>query len=208
MISFITSLYLLVIHPSDASNIGHTLNEFEKRQLIDWTPKFDDFLKHDDENRTYGDVFGTYRSECDNYSTCVFPRAIFTHPYESDYALLKPMQQGMRFLELGCGSGAAADYFASRCNVEIMCVTNSTVQADLCRWKSRKCNGRVQSFFPTSTTSNFRRSISTRSTRSSRSATQKTWTPCWRAVGDRSSLEDDCLYYSFAGITRCLSSRA
>jgi len=55
------------------------------------------------------------------------------------------MQQGMRFLDLGCGSGAAADYFASRCNVEIMCVTNSTVQADLCRWKSRKCNGRVQS---------------------------------------------------------------
>jgi hypothetical protein len=64
------------------------LNEFEKRQLVDWTPKFDDFLKHDDENRTYDDVFGTYRSECDNYSTCVFPHAIFAHSYESDYALL------------------------------------------------------------------------------------------------------------------------
>jgi len=89
-------------------------------------------------------VFGPYRSEYDNYSTCVFPRAIFTHPYESDYALLKPVQQGMRFLDLGCGSGAAADYLASRCNVEIVCVTNSTVQADICRRKFEKFNGRVQ----------------------------------------------------------------
>jgi hypothetical protein len=112
-------LYLLVIHPKKASNIGHLLNDFERRQLIEWTPKANDFLKHDDENRTYDDVFGPYRGENDNYSTCVFPRAIFTHPYESDYALLKPMQQGMRLLDLGCGSGAAADYFASQCNVEI-----------------------------------------------------------------------------------------
>jgi len=137
-------LYLLVIHPKDASNIGHALNEFERRQLVDWTPKLDDFLKHDDENRTYDDVFGTYRSECDNYSTCVFPRAIFTHPYDSDYALLKPVQQGMRFLDLGCGSGAAAYYLASQCNVEIVCVTNSAVQADVCRRKFEKFNGRVQ----------------------------------------------------------------
>jgi SAM-dependent methyltransferase len=137
-------LYLLVIHPKDASNIGHTLNEFERRQLVDWTPKLDDFLKHDDENRTYDDVFGPYRSECDNYSTCVFPRAIFTHPYESDYALLKPVQQGMRILDLGCGSGAAAYYLASQFNVEIVCVTNSAVQADICRRKFEKFNGRVQ----------------------------------------------------------------
>lgn len=54
-------LYLLVIHPKDASNIGHALNEFERRQLVDWTPKLDDFLKHDDENRTYDDVFGESR---------------------------------------------------------------------------------------------------------------------------------------------------
>ena len=136
-------LYLLVIHPKDASNIGHVLNDFERRQLIEWTPKADDFLRHDDENRTYDDVFGPYRGENDNYSTCVFPRAIFTDPYESDYALLKPIQQGMRLLDLGCGSGAAADYFASQCKVEIMCVTNSTVQAEICQRKFEKFNGRV-----------------------------------------------------------------
>jgi hypothetical protein len=49
------------------------LNEFEQRQLVEWTPKAEDFLKHDDENRTYDDVFGQYRDEDDNYSTCVFP---------------------------------------------------------------------------------------------------------------------------------------
>jgi SAM-dependent methyltransferase len=137
-------LYFLVTHPKDASNIGHSLNEFEQRQLVEWTPKSDDFLKHDDENRTYDDVFGPYRSEYDNYSTCVFPRAIFTHPYESDYALLKPVQQGMRLLDLGCGSGAAAYYLASQRNVEIVCVTNSVVQADICRRKFGKFNGRVR----------------------------------------------------------------
>jgi len=136
-------LYLLVIHPRDATNIGHMLNDFERRQLIEWTPKVDDFLRHDDENRTYDDVFGSYRDEGDNYSTCVFPRAIFTQPYESDYVLLKPMQPGMRLLDLGCGPGAAADYFASQCNIEIMCVTNSVVQADICQRKFEKFNGRV-----------------------------------------------------------------
>jgi len=102
-------LYLLVTHPKNAGKIGHLLNEFERRQLVEWTPKAGDFLKHDDEDRTYDDVFGPYRSENDNYSTCVFPRAIFSHPYESDYVLLRPMQPGMRLLDLGCGSGAAAD---------------------------------------------------------------------------------------------------
>ena len=48
-------LFLLVTHPRDAGNIGHALNEFEKRQLVEWTPKAEDFLKHDDENRTYDD---------------------------------------------------------------------------------------------------------------------------------------------------------
>ena len=136
-------LYLLVTHPKNAGKIGHLLNEFERRQLVEWTPKAGDFLKHDDEDRTYDHVFGPYRGENDNYSTCVFPRAIFSHPYESDYVLLRPMQPGMRLLDLGCGSGAAADYFASQCNVEIMCVTNSAVQADICRRKFEKFNGRV-----------------------------------------------------------------
>ncbi len=135
-------LFLLVTHPKDAGNIGHELNEFEQRQLVEWTPKRDDFLKHDDENRTYDEVFGPYRGEHDNYSSCVFPRAIFTPPYEADYALLAP-KDGMRLLDLGCGSGAAADYFASRCKVEIVCVTNSAVQADICRRKFEKFAGRV-----------------------------------------------------------------
>ena len=72
-------LFLLATHPKDAGGIGHVLNEFEQRQLVEWVPKADDFLKHDDEHRTYDDVFGPYRGEHDNYSTCVFPRATFTH---------------------------------------------------------------------------------------------------------------------------------
>src|SRR2546428_348218 len=81
-------LFLLVTHPKDAGKIGHELNEFEQRQLIEWKPRADDFLKHDDENRTYDDVFSIYRDEQANYSTCVFPRAPFTPAYEAEYILL------------------------------------------------------------------------------------------------------------------------
>jgi SAM-dependent methyltransferase len=136
-------LFLLVTHPKDAGHIGHKLNEFERRQLVEWTPKADDFLKHDDENRTYDEVFGPYRGEHDNYSSCVFPRAIFGHPYDADRALLQPAD-GMRLLDLGCGSGAAAYDLASRYNVEIVCVTNSAVQASICRRKFEKFCGRVR----------------------------------------------------------------
>jgi hypothetical protein len=75
-------LLFLVTHPRDAGDIGHALNEFEQRQLVEWTPKAEDFLKHDDENRTYDDVFGQYRGENDNYSTCAFPRAAFSRRME------------------------------------------------------------------------------------------------------------------------------
>lgn len=136
-------LFLLVTHPKDASKIGHHLNEFEQLQLVEWTPRADDLLKHDDETRTYDDVFGAYRDEQANYSTCVFPRMAFTYPYEAECALLKP-RDGMRLLELGCGSGAAAYYLASRCNIEIVCVTNSSVQADICRRKFATFGGRVR----------------------------------------------------------------
>jgi cyclopropane fatty-acyl-phospholipid synthase-like methyltransferase len=136
-------LFLLVTHPKDAGHIGHKLNEFEQRQLVEWTPKAADFLKHDDENRTYDEVFGPYRGEHDNYSSCVFPRAIFSHPYDADRALLK-LADGMRLLDLGCGSGAAAYDLASRYNVEILCVTNSAVQANICRRKFEKFCGRVR----------------------------------------------------------------
>jgi integrase/protein-L-isoaspartate O-methyltransferase len=136
-------LFLLVTHPKDAGDIGHQLNEFEQRQLVEWTPKADDFLKHDDENRTYDDVFGPYRGEHDNYSSCVFPPSVFAHPYSADYALLEPTD-GSRLLELGCGSGAAAYYLASQCSVEIVCVTNSPVQANICRRKFETFDGRVR----------------------------------------------------------------
>jgi ubiquinone/menaquinone biosynthesis C-methylase UbiE len=136
-------LFLLVTHPRDAGKIGHELNEFERRQLVEWAPKADDFLKHDDEHRTYDDVFGPYRNEHENYSTCVFPRAVFTHRYAADYLLLKP-REGMHLLDLGCGSGAAANYFARRCKVDITCVTNSSVQGDICRSKFEKFGGRVR----------------------------------------------------------------
>jgi len=136
-------LFLLVTHPKEARKIGHQLNEFEQRQLAEWTPRADDCLKHDDENRTYDDVFGAYRDEHANYSTCVFPRAVFTNPYEAELVLLRP-KDGMRLLELGCGSGAAAYYLASRRNIEIVCVTNSAVQADICRRKCAKFGTRVR----------------------------------------------------------------
>ena len=89
---------------------------------MEWTPQPGDFLKHDDEKRTYDDVFGTYRDEQANYSTCVFPRVAFSRPYGAKYVLLKP-KDAMRLLDLGCGSGAAVDYLASRRNIEILCVT-------------------------------------------------------------------------------------
>jgi len=129
-------LFLLASNPKDAAGIGHELNQFERRQLVEWQPKIEDFLKHDDEHRTYDDVFGPYRSETDNYSTCVFPRLPFTRRYASDYLLLK-LEDGMRLLDLGCGSGAAADYFGRRRNVDITCVTNSVMQGEICRGTSR-----------------------------------------------------------------------
>lgn len=136
-------LFVLVTRPRDASGIGHDLNPFEQRQLVEWAPKPDDFLKHDDEKRTYDDVFGTYRDEQANYSTCVFPRTPFSQPYEAECILLKP-KDGMRLLDLGCGSGAAAAYLASRSNIEMVCVTNSPVQAEICRRKFAKLGGRGQ----------------------------------------------------------------
>ncbi len=136
-------LFRLAAHPKDASRIGRQLNEFERRQLVEWVPRANDFLKHDDENRTYDDVFGPYRGEQDNYSTCVFPRAWFTHPYYAEYLLLEPTD-GMRLLDLGCGSGAAASYLAGRRNVDIVAVTNSAVQADICRRKFERYEGRVR----------------------------------------------------------------
>src|ERR1700752_3191218 len=119
-------LFLLVTRPRDASKIGHELNQFERRQLIEWTPRPRDFLLHDDEKRTYDDVFGTYRDEQANYSTCVFPRVVFSRTYEAEYVLLKP-KDGMRLLDLGCGSGAAATSLASRRETKIVCVTTPSV---------------------------------------------------------------------------------
>ena len=135
-------LFLLATHPKDANDIGHVLNEFERRQLVEWMPRLSDFRKHDDENRTYDDVFGRYRGENDNYSACAFPRALFSNPYDADFVLLNPTR-GMRLLDLGCGSGAAAHFITSHSAAEIVCVTNSVVQANICRRKFEAFNGRV-----------------------------------------------------------------
>jgi SAM-dependent methyltransferase len=136
------ALFLLMAHPKDASDYGLGLNEFERRQLVEWAPRQEDFLKHDDEDRTYDDVFGTYRDIDMNYSTCVFPRAPFSNDNEVENRLLEP-KEGMRILELGCGAGATAHDFASRHNVKIVCVTNSAVQTEICRKKFAKFGGRV-----------------------------------------------------------------
>jgi SAM-dependent methyltransferase len=135
-------LFLLMSHPKDAGGIGHRLNAFEQRQLVEWVPRADDFLKHDDENRTWDDVFGTYRSAHTNYSTCVFPRAPFTSDYDLEDLVLEP-KDGMRFLDLGCGSGDAAAELARRHNIEIVGVTNSTAQTEICRRKFAKFDGRL-----------------------------------------------------------------
>ena len=55
---FTTSFFFSPRTRRTPAGIGHVLNEFEQRQLVEWVPKTDDFLKHDDENRTYDDVFG------------------------------------------------------------------------------------------------------------------------------------------------------
>jgi hypothetical protein len=117
-------LFLLMAHPKDAGDYGLGLNEFERRQLVEWVPRQEDFLKHDDEDRTYDDVFGTYRDIDMSYTTCVFPRAPFSNDNEVENRLLEP-KEGMRILELGCGAGATAHDFASRHNVKIVCATNS-----------------------------------------------------------------------------------
>jgi len=135
-------LFLAMAHPKDAGGIGHRLNEFEQRQLVEWTQRPGDFLKHDDENRTYDDVFGSYRDERTNYSTCVFPRAPFTSHYDAENLLLQP-KDGMRLLDLGCGSGDAAEDLASRHKIEIVCVTNSAAQTEICRRKFAGFAGRV-----------------------------------------------------------------
>lgn len=135
-------LFLLATHLKDAADFGHALNAFERRQLVEWMPRLADFRKHDDENRTYDDVFGRYRGENDNYSACAFPRAVFANPYDADFALLNPTG-GMRLLDLGCGSGAAAHFIASRSMAEVVCVTNSVAQADICRRKFKALDGRV-----------------------------------------------------------------
>jgi hypothetical protein len=44
-------LFLLMAHPKDASDYGLGLNEFERRQLVEWAPRQEDFLKHDDEDQ-------------------------------------------------------------------------------------------------------------------------------------------------------------
>ena len=98
----------------------------------------------------------------------------------------------MRLLDLGCGSGAAAYYLASRRDIEIVCVTNSSVQADICQRKLAKLDGRgqviVTDFDSLDLPSD---KLSTPSMRWNRSATPKIWTLGWGALlGACSSREE------------------
>ena len=185
------ALFLLVTQPRDASKIGHELNEFEQRQLVEWTPQPTDFLKHDDETRTYDDVFGTYRDEQANYSTCIFPRVAFSRPYEAEYVLLKP-KAGMRLLDLGCGSGAAAYHLASRQDIEIVGVTNSSVQAEICRRKFAKLGGRGQVIVTDFDSLDLPNESFDAIYALESIGYTKIWTPGWRAAGGCSSREEDC----------------
>lgn len=125
-------LFLLATNPKRADAKGHRLNEFEERQLVDWKPGDSDFLKHDDEQRSYDDAFGPEFGVLGSYNSCTFPRTPFSNPYEGDFVLLD-LENGMRVLDLGCGSGAAAEYFARRKKVNLLCVTNAETQAAICR---------------------------------------------------------------------------
>ena len=73
-------------------------------------------------------MFGAYRDERTNYSTCVFPRAPFASDYDLENLLLQP-RIGMWLLDLGCGSGDAAEDFASRHKVRETCASFRTVKA-------------------------------------------------------------------------------
>jgi SAM-dependent methyltransferase len=135
-------LYLLMVNPKDAGGIGRGLNEFERRQLVDWVRRPEEALQHDNENRGWDDVF-LYRDPRSNYSTCVFPRTPFTSDYDAETILLE-LKDGMRILDLGCGSGDAAADFATRKKVEVLCVTNSVAQTEICRNKFEQFGGRLK----------------------------------------------------------------
>ena len=101
-----------------------------------------DFRKHDDENRTYDDVFGRYRGENDNYSACAFPRALFSNPYDADCVLLNPTARhapvGPR-LRIGRSSALHCKPQRGRNRVR----DQFRVQADICRRKFDAFDGRV-----------------------------------------------------------------
>jgi SAM-dependent methyltransferase len=96
----------------------------------------------------------------------------------------------MRLLDLGCGSGAAADYLASRCSVEILCVTNSRAQADICQRKFEKFEGRVRAFVADFDDLDLPAESFVPSMRLNRSATRKTWRLGWHVAGNHSSRAD------------------
>ncbi len=187
----------LATHPKDAGRIGHELNEFERRQLVEWVPKAGDFLKHYDEYRTYHDVSGPYRDVLHNYSTAFSPRAVFTQPYASDYLLLQPRDGCVCWSWMRIG--AAADYLASRCKVDTARATNPPVQETL-PGKLEKCAGRVRTWSPTSTAEPADRALM-QSMRSSRSAIQKTWTLAFAPLACEAADAAD----PFAGLVAFLS---
>ena len=83
----------------------------------------------------------------------------------------------MRLLDLGCGSGAAAEYFGRRRSVDITCVTNSSIQGESVAANSRNSAAGSASSLQISTISAYPMRALMRSTHSDRSAIPRTWTP-------------------------------
>jgi len=69
------------------------------------------FSSHDDEKRTYDDVFGTYRDEASELQQRAFsPASRFRVPYEAEYVLLKLKDGMMRLVWISGADLAAAAY--------------------------------------------------------------------------------------------------
>ena len=126
-------LFLLATHPKDAGGIGDRLERIRAAQLVEWGPS--------------PTIFSSTTTRIAPTTTCSAAVATagrpqhvrvsartFTQPYEADSCLARA--EGRDALAgLGCGSGAAADYLASQRKINMTCVTNSPVQAKICRRK-------------------------------------------------------------------------
>jgi len=109
------------------SKIGRELNQFEQRQLIEWTSAAERFFQARRRSSVHMmTVFGNLSRRASELQHMHFSPAshFFASLIEAEYVLLKP-KDGMRLLDLGvwiwrCGLLP----LASRRDIEIVCVTN------------------------------------------------------------------------------------